>query len=169
MSLWPQGLQHARPPCPSLSPRVCSSSCPLNWWCYPTTSSSAALFSFYFQSLIFPSIRVFSNESAVHIKWTNYWSFSFTVSPSNEYLRLLSSRIDWFGFLLSKGLSRVFTSTTVWKYQLFSAQPSLWSNLHICTWLLDYGDLIGKVISLLFNTWSRFVIAFLPRSKHLLI
>ena len=103
MSLWPQGLQHARPPCPSLSPRVCSSSCPLNWWCYPTTSSSAALFSFYFQSLIFPSIRVFSNESAVHIKWTNYWSFSFTVSPSNEYLRLLSSRIDWFDFLVVQG------------------------------------------------------------------
>ena len=76
--------------------------------------------------------------------------------------------------LLSKGLSRVFSSTTAQKYQVFSIQPPLWSNPHICTWLLekpkiDHTDLVSKVMSLLFNTLSRFVIAFLPRIKNLLI
>ena len=61
---------------------------------------------------IFPSIRVFSNESVLHMSWPKYWSFSFSISPSNEYSGLISFRIDWFGFLQSKGLSRVFSSTT---------------------------------------------------------
>ena len=85
---------------------------------------------------IFPSIRIFSNESALHIRWPNYWSFSFNISPSNEHPGLISFRMDWLISLQSKGLSRVFSSTTVWKHQFFSAQPSLWSSSHICTWLL---------------------------------
>ena len=87
---------------------------------------------------IFPSIRVFSKESALCIRWPKYQSFSFSISPSNEYSRLTSFRIDWFDLLAVQGtLLRVFSSTTVQKHQFFSAQPSLWSNSHIHTWLLE--------------------------------
>ena len=81
---------------------------------------------------IFPSIRVFSNESVLHIRWPKYWSFSFSISPSNEYSGLISFRMDWIS-LQSKGLSRVFTNTAVQKHQFFSAQLSLRSNPHIHT------------------------------------
>ena len=80
-SLWPHGLQHARPLCPSLSPGFCSDSCPLNRWCYLTISCLPLLL----LPSIFPSIRVFSKESALHIKWPKYWSFSFSINPSSEY------------------------------------------------------------------------------------
>ena len=78
---------------PSLSPRVCSNLCPLNQWCYLTISSSATGFSFAYKS--FPSVRVFSNESALRIRWTKYWSFNFSISSSNEYSELTSFRIHW--------------------------------------------------------------------------
>ena len=81
----------------------------------------------------FHSIRVFSNESALCIKWPKYWSFSFSISPFSEYSVLISFRIDWFVSLQSKALSRVFSSTTVEKHQFFSNQPSLWSSSHIYT------------------------------------
>ena len=71
---------------------------------------------------IFPSTRVFSNESVLCIRWPKYWSFSFSTSPSNECSGLISFRIDWFDLLLSKGLSRVFTNTTVQKHQFFGSQ-----------------------------------------------
>ena len=77
---------------------------------------------------IFPSIRVFSNESAVHIRWPKYWSFSFSLS--SKYSGLISFKINWFDLLIGQGLSRVFSSTTIQK-QFFSAQSSLWSNSHI--------------------------------------
>ena len=119
------GLQHARPPCPSPTPRACSNSCPSSWWCHPTISSSAVPFSSCLQS--FPSIRVFSNESVPHIRWPKYWSFSFTevwVLPINIQ--------GWFPLgltglisLQSKRLSRVFSNTTVQKHQFFGAQLSL--------------------------------------------
>ena len=86
---------------------------------------------------IFPSIRVFSNESVLHIRWPNYWSFSLSLSPSNEYSGLISLRIDYFDLLQSKGLSRVFSNTTVQKHQFFIAQLSLWSNSHLHTWSLE--------------------------------
>ena len=86
---------------------------------------------------IFPSIRVFSNESVLCIRWTKYWSFSSSISPSNEYSGSISFRIDWFDLLAVQGLSSVFSSTTVQKHQFFNTQPSLWSNSHICTWLLE--------------------------------
>ena len=79
--LRPHELQPARLPCPSLSPRVRSNSCPLSWWCYPIISSSVA--PFYSHTQVFPSIRVFSNESALRIRWPKYWSFSSTISPSS--------------------------------------------------------------------------------------
>ena len=79
-----------------------------------------------------PSIRVFSNESVLHIRWPKYWSFSFSISPSNEHPGLIF-RMDWWISLQSKGLSRVFSNTTVQKHQFVSAQCSLYSNSHIHT------------------------------------
>ena len=123
-------------------PEVCPSSCPLNGWCHPTISSFVAAILLLLPS-VFPSIRVFSNVSVLHIRWPKYWSFSN--SPSNEYSGLISFRIDWFDLLQSRGLSRVFSNTTIQKHQFFSAQPSWWSNSHIHTcWeshSFDYTDL----------------------------
>ena len=82
---------------------------------------------------IFPSIRVFSNESALHIRCTKYWSFSFSFSPSNQSSGLISFRMDWLDILAVQGLSRVFFKTTVQKHQFFSAQVSLWFSSHIHT------------------------------------
>ena len=82
---------------------------------------------------IFPSIRVFSNESALRIRWPKDWSFSFSISPSNEHPGLISFRMDWLDLLAVHGLSRVFSNTTVQKHQFFSAQLSLQSNSHIHT------------------------------------
>ena len=83
---------------------------------------------------IFPSIRVFSNESVLHIRWPKCWRFSFSISPSNKCSGLISFRMEW---LQSKKLSRVFSNTTVHKHQFFGAQLSLQSNSHIHTWLLE--------------------------------
>ena len=85
---------------------------------------------------IFPSIRVFSNESVLHMRWPKYWSFSFSVSPSNEFSLLISFRIDWFDLPAVQG-TLIFSSTTIWKHQFFGTQSSLWSNSHIHTWLLE--------------------------------
>ena len=82
---------------------------------------------------IFPSIRVFSSEFALRMRWPKYWSFRFSISPSNEHWVLISFRMDW----LDKGLSRVFSNTTVQKHQFFSAQLSSQSNSHIHTWPLE--------------------------------
>ena len=86
---------------------------------------------------IFPSTRIFSNESAVHIRWSKYQSFSFSISPSSDYSGLFPLRLTGLISLLSQGVSRVFSSTTVQKHRFFGAQPSLWSNSHIHTWLLE--------------------------------
>ena len=84
-----------------------------------------------------PSIRVFSNESALHMRWPKYWSFSFSISPSNEYPGLISFRMDWLDLLAVQRLSRVFSNTTVQKHQFFGAQLSSPSNSHIHTWPLE--------------------------------
>ena len=166
----PHGLQHSRLSCPPRSPRVCSSSCPLSWWCYLTISSSATLFSFCLQSFSasrsFPMSLLFaSGGQSIRV------SASASVLPMNTQ--------DWCPlgltgliFLQSKGLSRVFSNTTVQKHQFFIAQLSLQSNSHMTTGktiALTRWIFVVKVISLLFNMLSRFVIAFLPRSKCLLI
>ena len=124
------------------------------------------LLSFILLASVFPSIKVFSNESALCIRWPKFWSFSlasvFPMKSQYWFPLALASLIS----LLSKGFSRVFSSTTVWKHQLFAAQPSLQSSSHIQTWLLekktnkhsfDSRDLCLKVMSLLFNMLSRFV------------
>ena len=82
---------------------------------------------------VFPSIRVFSSESALHIRWPKYWSFNFNINSSNEYSGLISSRIEWFDLLAVQGTLRVFSSTIIRKPHFFGAQPSLWSNSHIRT------------------------------------
>ena len=121
---------------------------------------------------IFPSFGVFSNESALCIRWPKNWSFSFSISPSGEYSGLISFMTDWFDLLACRELSRVLFSTTVQKHQFFNAQPSLWSSSHIWyktpgkTIALTIWTFVGKVVCLLFNMLSRFVIAILPRSKH---
>ena len=141
-SLWPHGLQHTRLPCPSLSPGVCSNSCPLSRWCHPTLSSSVLPFSSCLQSCPalgpFPMSWLFtSGGQAIGA------SMSASVLPLNVQ--------GWFTLgltglvsLQSKGLSRVIFSTTIW--ESLGAQPSLWSNSHIYNWLLektyfDYVDL----------------------------
>ena len=88
---------------------------------------------FLFLPSIFRSIRVFSNELALRIRWPKYWSFRFSISPSNEYSGLISFRMDWLDLLAVLGLSRVFSNTTVQKHQFFGAQPSSQSNSHIHT------------------------------------
>ena len=85
----------------------------------------------------FPSFRVFSNESVLHIRWPKYWSFGFSIYPSNEYSELISFRLTGLISLQFKGLSRVFANITVQKHQFFSTQLSLWSNSHIHTWLSE--------------------------------
>ena len=86
---------------------------------------------------IFPSIRVFSNESALRIRSPKYWSFSFNISPSNEHPGLISFRMDWLDLLARRLPSRVFSNTTVQKHQFFGAQLSLESNFHMRTWILE--------------------------------
>ena len=93
------GLQHPRLPCPP-TPGAHSNSCPSCWWCHPTISSSVIPFS---SCLIFPSIRVFSKKSVLHIMWPKYWSFSFNISSSIEYSGLISFRMDWFDLHAVKG------------------------------------------------------------------
>ena len=101
-TLWPHGLQHPRLPYPSLSSRVFSDSCPLNQWCY-LTISPATPFSLLLSPSIFPIISVFSNELAFHLRWPQYWSFSFSNSPFNEYSGLVSFKVYWFDLLAVQG------------------------------------------------------------------
>ena len=86
---------------------------------------------------VFPSIRVFSSESVLRTRWPKYWSFSFSISPSNEYSGLISFWIDWLDLLAVQGTLKSLSNTIVQKHQFFSIQPSLWSNSHIHTWLLE--------------------------------
>ena len=132
--LWPHGLQHLRPPSPSPTPGVYSNSSPLSQWCHSTISSCHPLL---LLPSIIPSIRIFSYESVLHIRWPQYWNFSFNISPSNEQSGLISFRMNWLDLLAVQGLSRVFSNTTVQKHQFFGTQLSLESNSHIHTWLLE--------------------------------
>ena len=170
-SLWPHGLQHARLPCPSPTPRACSNSYPLNQWCHPTISSSVVPFSSCLQSFpasgSFPMTQLFTSGG-------QSIGASAAVLPMNIQ--------DWSPLgltgllsLQSKGLSVVSSNTTVQKHQFFSAQFSLRSNSHIHTWLLEKNialtrqTFVSKVMSLLFNKLFRLVTVFPPRNKHLLI
>ena len=100
LTLWPHGLQNARVPCPSPTSRAYPNSCPWSQWCHPTISSCHPLL---LPHSIFPSIRVFSDKPVLRIRWWKYWSFSFSISSSNEYSRLISFRIDWLALLEVQG------------------------------------------------------------------
>ena len=171
-SLRPHESQHARPPCPSPTPGVHPNSCPLSWWCHPTISSSVVPFSC---PKCLPSIRVFSDESTLHIRWPKYWSFSFNISPSNEHPGLISFRMDWLDLLAVQGtLSSLIQyhsskASILWCSAFFIVQLSRPYMTPGKTIALTRWTFVGKVMSLLFNMLSRLVITFLPRSKHLLI
>ena len=124
---------------------------------------------------IFPSIRVFSNESALHIRWPKYWSFSFNISPSNEHLGLISFRMDWLDLLAVQGTLKsllqhhsskasILRCSAFFIVQLSHPYMTTGKITTLTRWI--FAD---KVMSLLFNMLSRLVITFLPRSKHLLI
>ena len=126
-------------------------------------------------SSIFPNIRVFSNELALHIRWPKYWSFSFSISPSNEYSGLISLRIDWLGLLAAQGTLKSLLqhhgskASMLQRSVFFMVQLSHPYMTTRKTITLTIQTFVGKVMPLLFNMLSRFVIAFLPRSKCLLI
>ena len=254
--LWLHGLQHARLPCQSPTPGICSDSCLSSQWCHPTISSSVVpsppafnLSQGFFQwvssshqvakvlelqhqfssvqllshvrffvtpwtaacqaslsianswsllklmsiesvmkskhlilchpllllTLIFPSIRVFSNESVLCIRWPKYWSFSFSISPSNEYSELIAFKIEWLHLLAVQGILKsrlqhhsskasVLQCSAFFTVQLSHPYMTTGKTIALSRWTF-----INKVMSLLFNMLSRFVIAFLSRSKCLLI
>ena len=158
------------------TPRVYSDSYPLSWWCHPTISSSVILFSSCLlppASSIFPSFRVFPNESILHIRWPKYWSFS--ISPSNEYPGLISFRMDWLDLLAVQGTLKsllqhhsskalALQCSAFFIVQLSHPYVTTGKTIALTRWTF-----VGKVMSLLFNMLSGLVIAFLPRSKCLLI
>ena len=166
-------LQHARPPCPSPTPAVYSNSVSIE----SVTPSNHLILCHPLLLLpsIFPSIRVFSNESALHIMWPKYWSFSFNISRSNEYSGLISFRMEWLALLAVQG-----TLMSLLKHQSSKAPILRCSAFFIVqlshpymttgkTIALTRRIVLGKVMSLLFTMLSRLVIIFLPRSKSLLI
>ena len=124
---------------------------------------------------IFPSIRVFSNESVLHMSWPKYWSFSFSISPSKEHPGLISFRKDWLDLLAVQGTLKSLLqhhsskASMLWRSAFFTVQLSHPYMTTGKTIALTRWTFVGKVMSLLFNMLSRLVITFLPRSKHLLI
>ena len=124
---------------------------------------------------IFPSIRVFSSESVLHIRWPDYWSFSFSISPSNEYSGLIAFRMDWLDLLGVQGdlkslLQHHSSKASILRCSAFFIVQLSHPYMTIGkTIALTRRTFVGKVMSLLFNMLSRLAIAFLPRSKHLLI
>ena len=151
-SLQRHGLQHARPPCPSLTPWAYSNSCPLSRWCHPTTSSSHH--PLLLPPSFFPSIRVFSNESVLHISWPKYWSLSFKISPSNEYSGLISFRIDWVDHPAVQGTLKSLL-------QHHSSKASiLWSSAFFIVQLSHPYITTGKTIALTRQTFVGNVSAF---------
>ena len=172
-SLQPHGLQQARLPCPSPTPRVYSNSCPSSWWCHPTISSSVIPFFSCLPSFpasgSFPMNQFFASGSQ-----SIGASASASVLPMNIQDLFPLGWTGWIS-LPYKGLLRVFSSTTVQKNQFFGTQLSLWPKSYFHTWLLgkhialNIWTFFSKVMSLLFTRLSWFVIGFLPRRKCLLI
>ena len=159
-SLQPHGLQHAKLPCPSPTPKAYSNSCPSSQWSHPTISFSVVPFFSYLQS--FPASNWLSNESVLHIRWPKYW-------------RLISFRMDWLDLLAVQGtlkslLQHHSSQTSILRCSAFFivhlSHPYMTTGKTIG---LTRWTLVGKVMSLPFTMLSRLVKAFLPRSKHLLI
>ena len=171
-TLPPHGLQHVRLPCPSPSPELAQThvhrvgyaiqpSCPLPLILLLLSA--------------FPSIRIFSSESALGIRWPNCWSFNFSINPSNEYSGLVSFKVDWLDLLAVQGTLKsllqhcssrasVLRCSAFFIVQLSHPYMTTGKTIALTIWAF-----VSKVTSLLFNTLSRFVIAFLPRSRCLLV
>ena len=171
ISLWFHGLQHASPSCPSLSPEVCPNSCPLHYVIQPSHPLSPLLL----LPSVFPSIRDFSNELTVYIRWPKYWSFSFSISPSNEYSGLISIMTDWFDLLAVQGTFRnliqhhnlkasILSCSAFFTLQLSQLYVAIGKTIGLTIWIF-----VSRGMSLIFSTLSRFVISFLPGSNCLLI
>ena len=173
-SLRPHELQHARPPCPSPTPRVSSHSCPLIESVMPP-NHLILCHPLLLPPSIFSNIRVFYNESVFHIRWPKYWSFSFSISPFNEYSGLISFRMDRLDLLAVQGTLKSLLqyhsskSSILQCSAFFIVQLSHPYTTTGKTIALTKQTFVGKVMSLLFNTLSRLVITFLLRSKCLLI
>ena len=156
--LWPHGLQHTRSSCPSPTPGVYSNSCPLSWWCHPTISFSVVPF-----SSLLPSIRIFSNKSVFHIRWPKYWSFNFSISPSNKCSGLISFRMDWLDLLAVQGTLKsllqhhsskasILHHSAFFIVQLSHPYMTTGKTIALTRWAF-----VGKVMSLIFNMLSRLV------------
>ena len=169
-SLQPYGLLHTRPPCPSPTPGV-----------YPNSSTESVMLSNHLilcrplllPPSIFPSIRMFTNETALRIRWPKYWSFSFNISPSNEHSGRISFRIDWLDLLAVQGtlkslLQHHDSKASIPRCSAFfivqCSHPYMTTGKTIA---LTRWKFVGKVMSLLLNMLCRLVITFFPRSKHL--
>ena len=160
-SLWSHESQHARPPCPSPTPGVHSDSCPSSWWSHPAISSCRPLF---LLPPIPPSIRGFSSESTVLMRWPKYWSFSFSISPSSEHPGLISFRMDWLDLLAVQGTLKsllqhhsskapILQSSAFFTVQL--SHPYMTTGKTIA---LTRRTFVGKVMSLLLNMLSSLVL-----------
>ena len=164
-SLWPHELQHTRPPCPSPTPGVYSDSFLLSlWWDIQPSHS-------LLPPSIFLSIRVFSNESVLCIRWPKCWSFSFNIRPTNEHPGLISFRMAWLDLLAVQGTLKTLLqhhsskTSILQRSAFFTVQLSHPYMTTGKTIALTRRTFVGKVMSLLFNMLSRLVIAFLPRSS----
>ena len=159
-SLRPHGLQHARLPCPLSTPRAWSNPCPSSQWCHPTISSCHPLL---LQPSILPSIWVFSKKSILHISWPKDWSFSFSISSSNEYSGLISFRMDWLDRLAVQGTLESLLqhhsskASILWRPAFFRVQLSH-PDMTTGKTALTRWTFVGKVMSLLSNMLSRLVI-----------
>ena len=170
VSLQPHGLQHTRLPCPLLTPRACSHSCP--WM--PSNHLTLCCPLLLLPSVL-PSSRVFSNKSVLHIRWPKYWSFGITISLSNDYSGLISLRMGWLDLLVVQGTlncllqyhsskASILQHSAFFMVQLSHLYMTTGKTIPLTRWTF-----VGKVMSLLFNMLSWLVIPFLPRSKCLLI
>ena len=166
-SLQPHEPQHARPPCPSTT---WSSPKPMSIESVMPSNHLIHCRPLLFLPSIFPSIRVFSNESALHIKWPKYWSFSFSISPTNEHRGLVSFRMDWLDLLAVQGTLKsllqhhsskapILQCSAFFIVQLSHPYMTTGKTIALTRWTF-----VGKVMPLLFNMLSRLVITFLPRS-----
>ena len=164
-TLRPHELQHVRPPFPSPTPGVHSNSCPSSPWCHPAISSSVV--PLFLLPPIPPSIRVFSNESTLRMRWPKYWSFSFSIILSRESPGLISLRMDWLDLLAVQGTRKsllqhhsskasILRHSAFFTVQLSHPYMTTGKTIALTKWTF-----VGKVMSLLFNMLSRLVITFL--------
>ena len=167
-SLPPHGLQHTRPPCPTPTPRVTQTHV---HWVGDVIQPSHPLSSLLLPPSILPSIRVFSKEWALSIRWSKYWSFSFNIGPSKEHSGLISFRIDWLDLPAVQGTLKSLLqhhsskASVLWHSAFLIVQLSHPYMTTRKTIALTRWTFVGKVMSLLFNILSKLVITYLPRSS----